>query len=128
MVVLQPIFHSLFLPFRKLIRRRWSHKPYILERHSSLWHWIVRRWMCKVFRPPLRYSLQRFLRYSAEVCGILNGHQTIIMFFWNDENNLFSSATLTLVLYLSIGFPSPVRQRLTIAFNTAIATSQHERK
>ena len=58
-VVLQPIFHSLFLPFRKLIRRKWGHKPYILERHSSLWHWIVWRWMCKVFHPPLRYSLQR---------------------------------------------------------------------
>ena len=26
--------------------------------------------------------------------------------FWNDENNLLSSATLTLVLYLSIGFSS----------------------
>ena len=47
-----------------------------------------------------------------------------IIFFWNDENNLFSSATLALVLYLSIGFSSP----LTIAFTAAIATSQHERK
>ena len=28
--------------------------------------------------------------------------------------NLFSSATLTLVLYLSIGFSSPARKRLTI--------------
>ena len=40
-VVLQAIFHNLFLPCRKLIKRKWSHKPYILERHSSLWHWIV---------------------------------------------------------------------------------------
>ena len=29
--------------------------------------------------------------------------------FWNDENNLFSSATLNLVLYLSIGFSSLAR-------------------
>ena len=39
-VVPQPVFHCLFLPFRKLIRRKWSHKPYILERHRSLWHEI----------------------------------------------------------------------------------------
>ena len=50
------------------------------------------------------------------------------IFLWNDENNLFSSMTLTLMLHLSIGFSSPTQQRLTIAFNTAIATSQDERK
>ena len=47
------------------------------------------------------------------------------IFFWNVENNLFSSATLNLVFYLSTGFSSPARQRLTI---TAIPTSQDERK
>ena len=31
---------------------------------------------------------------------------TWLFFFWNDENNLFSSATLNPVLYLSIGFSS----------------------
>ena len=63
-------------------------------------------------------------------------HKALInrfVFFWNDENNLFSSATLNLVLHLSIGsdcyrlfFSSPIIE--TIAFNRAIATSQDERK
>ena len=31
------------------------------------------------------------------------------IFFWNDENNLFSVATLNLVLHLSMGFSCPAQ-------------------
>ena len=31
------------------------------------------------------------------------------IFLWNDENNLFSSVTLNLVLHLTIGFSSPAQ-------------------
>ena len=67
--------------------------------------------------------INRFVWPGLSFCVKLDN-----IFFWNDENNLFSSATLNLVFHLSIGFSSPAQQRLSIAFNTAIATSQDERK
>ena len=68
--------------------------------------------------------MNRFVWPGIPFCACLVDN----IFLWNDENNLFSSTAVNLVLYLSIGISSPARQKLTIALNTAIATSQDDRK
>ena len=43
-VILRPLLYGLFF-FCKRISRQWSHELCIFERHTLLWHRVVRGWM-----------------------------------------------------------------------------------